>query len=313
MSSRVVTGALVASALGVGVLVGLAAPRGIEDGAASASPAPEVAQSIADLAARDEWVSALADAATAGRLNGMRVVMLVTDGASATTVDEVSTALAGGGATVESIVHLGVEWWDPARSTFRGELADQVSATVTGVEGLGATDVLEHAIVQAIVPGALPQGATDPAAATDTTGADPNVDGATRQQVLLEVLTRADILSVDHPAIDGVNALVIISGDGPEGAGVAVNAAASVWERYLGSTLVVVARDAAASDGGVPATAADAISAGDGVPASTRPSVVVIDGQGLAAAQVVMALTEQAAGGTGVYGNVGGFDLVAVP
>jgi len=313
MSSRVVTGALVASALGVGVLVGLAAPRGIEDGAASASPAPEVAQSIADLAARDEWVSALADAATAGRLNGMRVVMLVTDGASATTVDEVSTALAGGGATVESIVHLGVEWWDPARSTFRGELADQVSATVTGVEGLGATDVLEHAIVQAIVPGALPQGATDLAAGTDTTGADPNVEGATRQQVLLEVLTRADILSVDHPALDGVDALVIVSGDGPEGAGGAVNAAASVWERYLGSTLVVVAGDPDASDGGVPATAADAISAGEGLPASTRPSVVVIDEQGLAEAQVVMALTEQASGGAGVYGNVGGFDLIAVP
>lgn len=313
MSARVVTGALVASALGVGAIVGLAAPRGIQDDAVAFSSDPQFAQLTADLATRDDWVSALGDAAISGRIAGMRVVLLVADGTAAATVDEVSAALERGGATVESTAHLGVEWWDPARSSFRGELADQVSASVAGVDGLGSTDVLQHAIVQAIVPGALPQGATDPAPASDATGTDSTGDGASRQQVLLEVLTRADILTVDHPVGEGVEALVIVSGDGPEGAGGTINAAASVWESYLGSTLVVVAGDSSVSGSAVPTTAADAVAAGADLPVSTRPSVVVIGERSLAAAQVVMALTEQAAGGTGVYGNVGGYRLIAVP
>jgi hypothetical protein len=190
-----------------------------------------------------------------------------------------------------------------------------MSASVVGVDGLGATDVLEHAIVQAMVPGAQPGGTAQPAG-TDAKGANGAVEGVSNQQVLLEVLSRAKILTLDHPATDGVDAFVIVAGAGPAGAGASVNAAAAVWEKYLGATEIVVAGEGASgstTSAALPATASEAIAAGVDTPASTRPSVVVISEPKLAAAEIVMGLSEQHAGGNGTYGTAIGLDIVAVP
>jgi len=316
MSGRIVTGALVATALGVGVVVGLAAPRSQQADEASATPNAQDAQVVADLATRNEWVAAVADAAVAGRVEGTRVALLITDGTPAETVDQVTAALERGGATVEATGRLGADWWDPSKSSFRGELATQMSASVVGVDGLGATDVLQHAIVQAIVPGALPRGSTGPAAGTDGVGVDPVTDGASRQEVLLEVLARAKILTLDHPAGEGIEGVLIVTAEGPKGAGAAVNAAAAVWEQYLGATEIVVAGGTVATDGkpsdSLPATASEAIAAGVDMAAATRPSVVVLSEPKLAAVQIVLALIEQSAGGSGTYGTAAGLDLIAV-
>lgn len=317
MSRRIVTGALVATALGIGVVVGLAAPRSQQAADASATANAQDAALVADLATRNEWVSAVADVAVAGRLEGIRVALLVTDDTPTETVDQVTVALEQGGATVEATGRLGADWWDPSRSSFRGELATQMSASIVGVDGLGATDVLQHAIVQAIVPGALPRGATGPASGTDGASVDPEIEGASRQEVLLEVLSRAKILTLDHPVADGVEAVVIVTGEGPKGAGAALNAAAAVWEQYLGATEIVVEGERASASGEASATlptaASDAIAAGADTPASTRPSVVVLSDRTLAAAQIVMALKEQATGGSGTYGTASGLDIVAIP
>ena len=265
MSGRIVTGALVATALGVGVVVGLAAPRSQQADEASATPNAQDAQVVADLATRNEWVAAVADAAVAGRAEGTRVALLVTDGTPAETVDQVTAALERGGATVEATGRLGADWWDSTQSSFRGELATQMSASVVGVDGLGATDVLQHAIVQAIVPGALPRGETVPALGAGGASVDPAIDGASRQEVLLEVLERAQILTLDHAAAEGIEAVVIVTADGPKGSGTALNAAAAVWEQYLGASEIVVAGDAGTSGGKtadtIPGTASDAIAA----------------------------------------------------
>lgn len=318
MSGRIVTGALVATAVGIGVVVGLAAPRSQQTADPNATPNAQEAQLVADLATRDEWVAAVAEAAATGRIDGMRVVLLITEDTRKETVDQVTTALTMGGATVEATGRLGTDWWDPTRSSFRGELATQMSASIVGIEGLGATDVLEHAIVQAIVPGALPRGATAPAGGADGASADQAAAGATRQEVLLEVLSRAKILTLDHPAAAGVDALVIVTGEGPAGAGAALNAAATVWEQYLGATEIVVAGDAGApgtSSGTIPTVASDAIAAAAAAdtPRSTRPSVVVLSEPKLAAAEIIMALKEQATGGSGTYGTAIGLDIVAIP
>ena len=319
MSGRIVTGALVATALGIGVVVGLAAPRSQQTADPNATPNAHEAQLVADLATRDEWVAAVAEAAATDRIDGMRVVLLITEDTRKETVDQVTTALTKGGATVEATGRLGTDWWDPTRSSFRGELATQMSASIVGIEGLGATDVLEHAIVQAIVPGALPRGATAPAGGADGASADQAAEGATRQEVLLEVLSRAKILTLDHPAAAGVDALVIVTGEGPTGAGAALNAAATVWEQYLGATEIVVAGDAGApgatTSGTIPAAARDAIAAAAAAdtPRSTRPSVVVLSEPKLAAAEIIMALKEQATGGSGTYGTAIGLDIVAIP
>lgn len=308
MSARVVVGAAVVAALGVGVVIGLASPRGFEDESGAAASDSQQSQAAADIAASEAWASAVADAAVAGRLDGMRVALVVTDGTPTDTIDGVTTALADGGAVVVTTAHLGAEWWDPAKSSFRAELATQVSASVLGAEGLGATDVLEHAIVQAMVPGALPVGLDG----AGESGGEESV-GIDRQEMLLEVLTRAKILTIDEPAVEGVDAVVFVSGAGPEGAGVAVNAAASVWEDYLGSTLIVVAPDPAADATALPATADEAVTAGGAEDEATRPSVVIVTEARHVAAQVVMALVEQSTGGTGVYGAVGDLSLIAVP
>ncbi len=317
MSDRIVTGALVATALGVGIVVGLAAPRSQQTADAAATPNAQDVQLVAELATRDAWVAAFADAAVAGRVEGIRVALLITDGTPAETVDQVTAALEQGGATVEATGRLGADWWDPTKSSFRGELATQMSASVVGIDGLGATDVLQHAIVQAIVPGALPRGATGPGAGADRASVDPATEGASRQEVLLEVLARAKILTLDHPTAEAIEALVIVTGEGPKGAGAAIDATAAVWEQYLGATEIVVARGAVTSGGttpgAIPETASDAIAAGADTQASTRPSVVVLSDPQLAAAQIVMALKEQDAGGAGTYGTVSGLDIVAVP
>jgi hypothetical protein len=142
--------------------------------------------------------------------------------------------------------------------------------------------------------------------------------GASNQEVLLEVLSRANILTLDHAAAHGVDALVIVTGGGPKGAGAVVNAAATVWEQYLGATEIVVADDVAGTSGAstpdaIPTTASEAMAAAADTPAATRPSVVLISEPKLAAAEIVMALKAQQSGGNGTYGTASGLDIVAVP
>lgn len=314
MSGRIVTGALVVTALGVGALVGLAAPKEQQGVAESSSPSAQDAGLAAQVAARDQWVQSLTDAAVVGRVQGVRVALLITDGTDDATVVAVTDALARGGATVETTGRLGADWWDPNRQSFRGELATQMSASIVGVDGLGASGMLEHAIVQAMVPGALPTAEAGPTAGSVAQG---TVDGASNQEVLLDVLTRAKILTLDHPADGGIDALVLVTDEGPEGSGAAVNATATVWEHYVGATEIVVQgeSDAAAgsASGNLSGTAKDAAAAAVDTPTSTRPSVVVISEPAISTAEIVMALKEQVAGGSGAYGTAPGLDIVAIP
>lgn len=315
MSGRIVTGALVATALGVGVVVGLAAPRGLQEQTVGTTQGAQDAQLVAEVAARNAWLDAIAESATSSRLDGMRVALVITDGTPEDAVDQVTAALTQGGAKVAVTARLGADWWEPSRSSFRGELATQMSASVVGVGGLGSTQVLEHAIVQAMVPGAVPRGATT-ANGSDGSG-DGLAEGTSNNEVLLEVLTRAQILTLDTAASDGVDAWVIVTGDGPAGAGAAVNASASVWEQYLGATAIIVAPTpnsaSGASPQSLPAIASDAIAAGADAPPATRPSVVVLSDPALASVQIVMALKEQSLGGTGTYGMGAELAIVAIP
>ena len=59
MSGKVVTSALVASALGVGVVVGLAAPRSQHLDDVSTVPNAQDAQLVANLVTKGEWVATI--------------------------------------------------------------------------------------------------------------------------------------------------------------------------------------------------------------------------------------------------------------
>jgi hypothetical protein len=306
MRTRVVFAASLVLALAVGMVMGLAAPRDAEVSQASPSTGADAEEALAQVALRDAWLDEVAAASIAGRLDGTSVAILIADGASPEDVDTVTAALESAGATVGLEASLSAEWWTPELAAYRGEIADQVSESVVGAEGFASTDLLQHAIVQALVPGAVPAGATAPGGVE---GEFPG-DGvaADRADVLLEVLTRSELVSVGQAGAGAVDALVVVAAEGPEGAGTMADLAASVWELYVPATVVVV------FDGGASSSVApEAIAHGTTLGVATRPSVVVATEQVLVAPQVVLALVEQLGGGTGSYGAVHDLDLIAQP
>jgi hypothetical protein len=306
MRTRVVFAAALVFAFAVGMVMGLAAPKEADVSQASPSTGADVEQALAQVAVRDAWLNEMAAASTAGRLDGRSVALLIADGASSEDVDTVTAALEGAGATVGLEASLSAEWWTPEFAAYRGEIADQVAASVLGAEGAAPTDTLQHAIIQALVPSAVPAGV----AAPGDVGVDFPDDGvaADRAEVLLEVLTRSGLVTVNHAAAGSVDALLIVSADGPEGAGTTAALAASVWEQYVRATVVVVF-----GSEGMPSVATEAIQYGTTLAIGSRPSVVVATEPTLVAPQVVLALVEQENGGAGSYGAMRDLELIAQP
>lgn len=306
MRSRVVLVALVVFALAVGVVVGLATPRDASVAQATPSAGPDTQDALAQVARRDAWLQAVAVASVAGRLDGKSVAILAADGASADDVDQAAAALEAAGASVGLDASLSADWWTPELAAYRGEIADQVIESVVGVEGVPSTEVLQHAIIQALVPGAVPAGSDAPG----DVGVDFPSDGvaADRADVLLEVLTRSGLLSVSTRAAGPVDALVMVTADGPEGGGTMAALAASVWKQYVPAAVVVVFGDTDS-----PTVATEAIAHGEMLETANRPSVVIATEAVLTPPQLVFALVEQGAGGVGWYGTAEDLPLIASP
>lgn len=306
MRSRAVFAAFLVLAMAVGVVVGLSAPRDAAVTGVSASPGQDTRDALAQVAQRDAWLRDVATASVSGRLEGASVAVLIADGVSAEDLGHVVTALGDAGATVGLEASMSAQWWTPEFAAFRGEIADQVKDSVVGVDGLPSAEVLQHAIVQALVPGAVPAGTDVPA----DVGVDFPSDGvaADRADVLLEVLTRSELLAVSTRATGTVDALLVVTADGPEGGGTVADLAASVWEHYVSATVVVVFGDTES-----PTVATEAIAHGMTLDEKGRPSVVIATQTTLTPPQVVFALVEQRAGGTGSYGATENLPLIASP
>ncbi|PKQ17519.1 MAG: hypothetical protein CVT68_08110, partial [Actinobacteria bacterium HGW-Actinobacteria-8] len=261
---------------------------------------------LAQVAQRDAWLQEVATASVTGRLEGQSVGVFVAHGASADDVDQVVSALENAGASVGFEASMSAEWWAPELAAFRGEIADQVIDSVVGVEGLPSTEVLQHAIIQALVPDAVPAGADAPG----DVGVEFPSDGAAadRADVLLEVLTRSELLSVSKRATGPVDALVMVTGDGPEGGGTMADVAASVWKQYVPATMLVVFGETES-----PPVATEAIEHGATLATANRPSIVIATESALVPPQLVFALVEQGAGGSGSYGTAENLPLIASP
>lgn len=306
MSARLVFAALIVMALAVGFVAGTATPRDQEATRVTSTGGQAADEALAQVAVLEDWLMNVSAAAIAGRLDGVSVGVLVADGAEAEDVEAVTQALKSAGAQVGLEASLSAEWWTPELASFRGEIADQVAQSVVGAEGLSSTELLQHAIIQALVPGAVP---ADVAGQGDVQ-AEPGegVVAADGAEVLLEVLTRSGLLTVDRAAEAPVSALVVVTADGPEGAGTIAAVAAGAWENYVPATLIVTFGSATA-----PSVATDAISQGEALAADARPSVVVATEPSLVDAQVVLAVVEQLDGGAGSYGIGENLDLIAQP
>lgn len=301
MARLVVTAAALVTALAVGVMTGTAlAPSESENEQAPAASA--------EASAPAAWVDALADAASSSRLEGARVLVLSTEGVTDKQADSVRTAVTDAGAQVVGGATLGGAWWAPEQAAFRRELAEQLRSNVVGAQDAAPQLLLQHAIAQALLPSVTPPGAAAPQQ-QDLTGATPEPSA-----VLLDVLTKAGILSNVTTAPERADAIVVISAQGPTGGGTIAVQAASAWELYAPATEIVVL---SGGEGGqqvpVPATAAEAIAEAAKAAATVRPSVVVTSVPAIADAQVVTALAQQIASGTGNYGDFAGLALLAEP
>ncbi len=317
--TKLATAAAIIGALAIGMVIGLAAPRDEQvkspvSGSASVTPSQPGADA-------EQWLAELAPVSTQGRLDDMRVALVATAGATEEDREAVERALTDAGASVPVIATLGEEWWDAQWGTFRGELADNLTGVVQGADDASPQMLLSHAIAQALMPGALPAGAeTQPEASPE----DPIVlDGEpeTRPtEVIRTSLERADILTIDmaEPLVEdetgapvtppALDAIVLVTGEGPEGGGIVAARAVAMWELYVPTTVIVVGHSATAAE--PHATATEITDTVRETTTAERPSVVLVTHPVLLAPQLVFGIVEQRDGGNGVYGTIGDHPIV---
>lgn len=291
MGSKVIGAAVATVCLAGGFMIGRAVPSGNEDAQA---PVPTV-----EAAGVEEWLAPLALAATSQRLEGVPVMIVTVDGALPDDVKAVEEALTGAGANIVASATLEPAWWDPEQVAYRSSLGQQLAQSVAGAGEIDSADILDHALIQALVPGLVPAGAGAPE------------DGVTPSpSLLLDVLTSGELIRSATIGSVAPSAVVVIApGDG-QGIADAVVKAASAWEGYVPATEVVVASFDATT---LPGVAHEAIESSAERAENARPSIVVPSDKRIAAAQVVMALAEQLSGGTGTYGVTASLDLIAAP
>jgi len=326
---HVVAVAAIVAAAAIGYMAGFSTndPRTVDATPTTSDTASPTASG--SLGETDQWLADIADAVTASSLTGMRLAVVSTDGASASLTDQVSQLIVDAGGTVAVQATLGSHWWAPDLATFRAELADQLATSIVGAPDASASVLLNHAIVQALVPGAIPAGSSDSSNSSgDASAPSAGDDGGqvvaegeglivlgdsapdSAAEVMRTSLERSDIVSfTTPPATQPVDGVVLVMGEGPEGGGLAAARFVAVWEQYAPVSVVVAGTPASAR--AIPATANDLITGLSEEAVGTRSSVVVATAPVLVGPQVVLALAEQFDGGSGNYGTFDG--LATVP
>lgn len=232
----------------------------------------------------------------AGRLTDVSVGTVIAADAAATDVAGIRDRLVQAGATVAAEITIEPTWTDPDQSAFRSSLASTMAPNVVGVDAESTTQaVLAHALAQALLPGALPPGATEDDLA-DTDYPDP-ADAALRSGLLFDMLLEAGLVS--GTASDGVQALTMIAGAGPEDEGARAEvsnnlaATAAIFSQYTSGVVVASGAD----------QDADVASAVQNSPdASTTVTTVVEGTEFYGRISVPLALADALNGGVGHYG-----------
>ena len=98
-------------------------------------------------AARDTFSSTVAPAIKKDRLAGKTVALVIAPGADAELVKNTTASLAAAGAKVGSTVTLTDAWADPARRTFRNNLANQLAGLVKAPLGASNPDQLAATVL----------------------------------------------------------------------------------------------------------------------------------------------------------------------
>jgi hypothetical protein len=254
------------------------------------------------VARRDQFATAVGPAAVAGTLAGERVLIVRTPGASDDVVERLTTLIVQGGGTPTGVLELQADLLDPAKSGVVDDLVARVAPAGLALPEGAASEraALELAAATVIAPGA------------DGVGAD-------AAGKILGGFTGADL--VDITPLSGSKSgatlvpatLAVMVTGGSDGRApndvakqrqqVALALLAAVDARSEGA--VLVGPETAAGDGGLVAALRDDDSLGRAV-----SSVDTVD-SAYGAVVAVLALREQAAGGSGRYGQGPGSQAAA--
>lgn len=263
----------------------------------------EAAQAQADAASAraltstaQEFANESAPTLLAGRLAGVSVGTVASADAVADDVTGIRDRLVEAGATVAAEVTIEPTWMDPDQTAFRASLASTMAPNVVGVDADSPTStVLAHALAQALMPGVLPPGATEDDLA-DTDFPDP-ADAAGRSGLLLDMLREANLVS--GTATDGIQALTLIAGAGPDSDGERAEVSstlattAAIFAQYTPGVVVASGLD----------QEADVASAVQNSPDASSTVTTVVEGtEFYGQISVPLSLADALNGGVGHYG-----------
>jgi Copper transport outer membrane protein, MctB len=242
------------------------------------------------IGARDTWAEAVSPTVVRGTLAGKTVAVVVAPGADGGVVKDTVATLAAAGAKVGSTTTLSDAWVDPAKRTFRNNLANQLSTLVKVPGGASSPDSLPGAVLSRAI-----LSDSDRATSRLEPGASQALDG----------LRTGDLLDISPDQITPASSVVMVGGPVK---GTTPEDTASRLAGYVqlaraldsgGAGAVVVT----AADSSNPAVAGQLVTAvrkdGD---ATKGVSTVDDPGVPMGQATLAQALAEQYAGGVGQYG-----------
>lgn len=240
--------------------------------------------------ARDTFVNGVTPELVRGKLAGKTVSLVVAPGADADLVKRTTDVLTSAGARIGSTITLNDAWTDPAKRTFRDNLATQLAALVKASGAVSTPEML---------PGTVLARAVLTAAERPTDKLDPSATQA------LDGLKAGDLLTVGSDAVVPASSAVLVAGP----------VTGSNAEDTTARTANLVALARALDAGGEGTVVTSPVNATNPQSTSALVAAVRADGdaskavstvddgdQSIGALPLVDALVEQYAGQSGHYG-----------
>ena len=248
----------------------------------------KLTQSQQQLAAADEYETAITPLLVSGRLTGHGVVLVVLPSAESKLVDATTTAIADSGAKVRGTVTLSPDWFDPTKATERATAASAAAAEL-GTTTSATGDELLREVLARLAVSELP------------------VDPTPNRTKALAALSDAGLIDSSVPELAPGDVAIVVSGDysgTQEAVDSRTKAVVALAQRLqAGSRATVVIGGAPVQAAGQPVTT-DAVSAvRSDARASTTISTVDHAREGRGPAVVVLAIEAQLAHHVGHYGT----------
>lgn len=252
---------------------------------------------------RDAYLSALAPATLAGRLDARTVTLVTLPGVDSATVDATTRTLGTAGARIVSTVAVSEDWvtTDAGKSAARDaavqEASKRAGLTLPANSGVVAPrDVLLSTLL----------------ARSPKTGSTPVATDAA--QAALGVLDDAGLLTLDTTEFERADLAVVVASSVTTGNAQARTAAAERWVDLTlalddASTGTVMAAEVATEPAGVSVLG----TLRNDVTASKSVTGVDDAGDPMGQASIVHGLVQQASGGVGQYGLTSGTDAPFAP